>query len=75
MKSAQILNGNSTEITIQEDEVPHILHEDEVIIKVTLAGVCHTDIHLRDHGYDMGNNTKLTFAERGIKYPITPGKY
>jgi len=43
----------------------------EVLLKVSAAGVCHTDLHLWEGHYDLGGGKKLTLAERGIKPPIT----
>ena len=34
------------------------------------AGICHTDLHLADGGYDAGRGEKLLAADRGVKlYP------
>ena len=43
----------------------------EVLLKVSAAGVCHTDLHLWEGHYDLGGGKKLTLAERGIKPPLT----
>ena len=43
----------------------------EVLVKVSAAGVCHTDLHLWEGHYDLGGGKKLTLAERGIKPPLT----
>jgi propanol-preferring alcohol dehydrogenase len=40
---------------------------------VTAAGVCHTDLHIRDGGYDLGHGRKLEFAKRGIELPRVMG--
>jgi propanol-preferring alcohol dehydrogenase len=45
----------------------------EVILSVTAAGVCHTDLHIRDGGYDLGHGRKLEFAKRGISLPRVMG--
>lgn len=45
----------------------------EVILAVTAAGVCHTDLHIRDGGYDLGHGRKLEFAKRGIELPRVMG--
>ena len=41
------------------------------VLKVSAAGVCHTDLHLWEGHYDLGGGKKLTLAERGIKPPLT----
>ena len=43
----------------------------EVLIKVHAAGLCHTDLHLWDGYYDLGQGKKLALAERGVKPPLT----
>jgi len=45
----------------------------EVIVKVVAAGVCHSDLHLWEGGYDLGDGTFLKVTDRGVKYPVTPG--
>jgi len=45
----------------------------EVIVKVKAAGVCHSDLHLWEGGYDLGDGNFLKVTDRGVKYPITPG--
>jgi len=44
----------------------------EVLVRVTAAGLCHTDLHIWEGSYDMGGGRRLTLAERGIHPPITP---
>jgi D-arabinose 1-dehydrogenase-like Zn-dependent alcohol dehydrogenase len=43
----------------------------EVLVKVTAAGLCHTDLHLWEGHYDLGGGKKLMLADRGIKPPLT----
>ncbi|NOU07275.1 MAG: alcohol dehydrogenase catalytic domain-containing protein [Hyphomicrobiaceae bacterium] len=45
----------------------------EVLVKVTGAGVCHSDIHLWEGHYDLGGGKKLSLKDRGIKLPLTMG--
>jgi propanol-preferring alcohol dehydrogenase len=45
----------------------------EVLVKVRRCGVCHTDLHLWDGHYDLGNGNRLEMAHRGIRPPFTPG--
>ncbi|MBL4641313.1 MAG: alcohol dehydrogenase catalytic domain-containing protein [Verrucomicrobiales bacterium] len=42
-------------------------------MSVTAAGVCHTDLHIREGGYDLGHGRKLEFAQRGIALPLVMG--
>jgi len=45
----------------------------EVLLKVRAAGVCHSDLHLADGGYDIGGGKILKLADRGISLPLTMG--
>ena len=45
----------------------------QVLIKVESAGVCHSDIHLWDGGYEGLGGQILKTTDRGVKYPLTPG--
>jgi len=44
-----------------------------ILVKITASGVCHTDVHLIEGAYDLGEGRKLSMADRGIPLPITPG--
>jgi D-arabinose 1-dehydrogenase-like Zn-dependent alcohol dehydrogenase len=45
----------------------------EVLLKVTHAGVCHSDIHISDGYFDLGGGKVLNIVDRGQKFPITLG--
>lgn len=45
----------------------------EVLLKVRAAGVCHTDLHIWDGGYDMGGGKMLKMSDRGQTLPHTMG--
>ncbi|MBC7131515.1 MAG: alcohol dehydrogenase catalytic domain-containing protein [Roseovarius sp.] len=45
----------------------------EVIVAITAAGVCHTDLHVREGGYHLGHGRRLDFASRGISLPRVMG--
>lgn len=45
----------------------------EVIMQVVAVGVCHSDLHIRDGGYDLGRGQTLSFKDRGMKLPHIPG--
>ena len=44
----------------------------EVLLRVTAAGVCHSDLHIWEGSYDLGGGKRLKLADRGIVPPITP---
>ena len=45
----------------------------QVLVQVRAAGVCHSDIHFWEGGYDLGNGKTLSLKDRGIKLPMTMG--
>ncbi|OQU97188.1 hypothetical protein CLAIMM_03162 [Cladophialophora immunda] len=45
----------------------------EVLIKVTHAGVCHSDLHSAEGFYDIGGGKRFYVKDRGIKLPIALG--
>ena len=45
----------------------------QVLLKVRAAGVCHSDIHIWEGGYDLGHGRRLSLADRGIALPLTLG--
>ncbi|MCH8323969.1 MAG: alcohol dehydrogenase catalytic domain-containing protein [Thaumarchaeota archaeon] len=71
MKAARIVEPNKP-LEVSELETPKP-SGNEVIVKVKAAGVCHSDLHLWEGGYDMGDGTFLKVTDRGVKYPVTPG--
>lgn len=44
----------------------------EVVLKVLAAGVCHSDVHIWEGGYDLGNDQTMSFEGR-VKFPLTMG--
>ena len=56
-----------------EDRPDMVPQGTEVIIRVTAAGVCHTDLHIREGGFDLGHGRRLSYAERGMKLPMVAG--
>ncbi|MGH6778623.1 MAG: alcohol dehydrogenase [Bradyrhizobium sp.] len=46
----------------------------QVLIKVKAAGVCHSDLHIWEGGYDLGHGRKrLSLTDRGVSLPRTMG--
>jgi len=45
----------------------------EVLVRVIAAGLCHSDLHVQKGYMDLGEEGKLTFAERGAELPMTFG--
>ena len=49
------------------------LSEKSVLVRVTAAGLCHSDLHIKKGFMDLGERGKLTFTQRGTKLPLTLG--
>ena len=45
----------------------------QVLLRVRAAGVCHSDLHLQEGGYDLGNGRTLSLKDRGVTLPRTLG--
>ncbi|MCI4662895.1 MAG: alcohol dehydrogenase [Neomegalonema sp.] len=45
----------------------------EVLVRVTRSGVCHSDLHIADGYFDLGDGEKLRMEDRGMKLPHTLG--
>eukprot|EP00112_Aurelia_sp_Birch-Aquarium-sp1_P009972 Seg2153.4 transcript_id=Seg2153.4/GoldUCD/mRNA.D3Y31 product="NAD-dependent alcohol dehydrogenase" protein_id=Seg2153.4/GoldUCD/D3Y31 len=53
---------------------PCIEGNEEVLVRVLFCGICHTDLHLWNDGYDIGDGKKAKISERpGFIFPVTPG--
>lgn len=70
MKAAQITEPEKP-LVISEVETPKP-KDTEVLVKVKAAGVCHSDLHLWEGGYDTGDGF-MKVTDRGVKFPVTPG--
>lgn len=71
MKSARITSPNEP-LKISESENP-TPKDNQVLVKVKAVGVCHSDLHLWEGGYDLGDGQFMKVTDRGVKYPVTPG--
>jgi D-arabinose 1-dehydrogenase-like Zn-dependent alcohol dehydrogenase len=72
MKSFQVTDFNAP---LKEVEVPTPQPAGtQVLIKVKAAGVCHSDLHIWEGGYDLGHGRKpLSLRDRGVSLPRTMG--
>lgn len=71
MKSARIASPNEP-LVIEESETP-VPRGVQVLLEVKSAGVCHSDLHLWEGGYSIGDGQFLKVTDRGVRYPVTPG--
>jgi len=71
MKSARITGPNEP-LAVSSIETPKP-QGTQVLVKVKSVGVCHSDLHLWEGGYDLGDGQFMKVTDRGVKYPVTPG--
>jgi len=45
----------------------------QVLLEVTHAGVCHSDLHIWEGEYDLGSRGKMRLADRGVTLPLAMG--
>jgi alcohol dehydrogenase, propanol-preferring len=71
MKAARIVKPKeSLEVLQLETPKPK---GSQVLVKVQSSGVCHSDIHLWEGGYEGPHGLFLKTTDRGVNYPLTPG--
>jgi len=72
MRAMQIIEwGQPLEAREYPDPEPQ---GEEVLLRVEAAGVCHSDLHIWEGGYDLGHGRKpLSLKERGVSLPRTMG--
>ncbi len=71
MKTARIVSPNES-LEVQNIQVPKPKGS-QVLVKVLSAGVCHSDIHLWEGGYEGPAGQFLKTTDRGVRYALTPG--
>jgi alcohol dehydrogenase, propanol-preferring len=71
MKAVRIIRPNES-LQIQELEIPKPKYS-QVLVKVQSSGVCHSDIHLWEGGYQGSEGQFLRTTDRGVRYPLIPG--
>ncbi len=72
MKSFQVADFNAP---LKEVDAPTPQPSGtQVLLKVKAAGVCHSDLHIWEGGYDLGHGRKpLSLKDRGVSLPRTMG--
>lgn len=71
MNSYQIVEwGKPLQMRLREKPVAQ---GEEVLVKIEAAGVCHSDVHIREGFFDLGGGRRLTAADFGSKLPMTMG--
>jgi propanol-preferring alcohol dehydrogenase len=71
MKAARILQPKEP-LVVQEMDTPRPKGA-QVIVKILSSGVCHSDIHLWEGGYEGLGGELIKTTDIGVRYPLTPG--
>lgn len=59
---------------LAEREVPVPAAEGRsVVVKMKAAGICHSDLHIWEGGYDLGHGKRISIVDRGTPLPFTMG--
>lgn len=71
MKSYAVTEwGKPLQQLVRETPVPG---PNDVLIRLSYCGVCHSDVHIREGYFDMGGGIRNALADRGVKLPVTLG--
>src|SRR5579872_5142518 len=71
MRSMQIIEwGKPLEARDYPDPEPK---GEEVLLRVEAAGVCHSDVHIWDGHFDLGDGKRISLESRGVQLPFTMG--
>src|SRR5512137_1011517 len=72
MKSFRV-TGFGQPLTEQDRPTPE-LSGTQVLLRVKAAGICHSDLHIWEGGYELGHGRKrLSLQDRGVALPLTMG--
>lgn len=71
MRSYDILEwGRPLQTVVRETPVPV---GNQVLVRVQACGVCHSDVHIWDGHFDMGDGNRISLEAIGAKLPFTLG--
>jgi D-arabinose 1-dehydrogenase-like Zn-dependent alcohol dehydrogenase len=71
MRAMQIIEwGKPLEAREYPDPEPK---GEEVLLRVEAAGVCHSDVHIWDGYFDLGDERRISLESRGVHLPFTMG--
>jgi len=71
MRSYQIVEWGRP-IALREQPTPEP-QGTEVLLRVTAAGICHSDLHINDGFFDLGEGKKAELGKLGARLPLTLG--
>jgi hypothetical protein len=70
MKSFQVTDFNAP--LMEVDQPTPQPSGTQVLVKVKAAGVCHSDLHIWEGGYDLGHGRKpLSLKDRGVSLAVS----
>ena len=71
MRSYQVIEwGQPLELREQPTPAPQ---GTEVLLRITASGICHSDIHIADGFFDLGEGKKAELGKLGAQLPLTLG--
>lgn len=71
MKAAQVVRPREP---LELKELPNLdPGGKQVVVQVNSSGVCHSDIHIWEGGYEGAKGQLMSVEERGVKFPLTLG--
>lgn len=71
MKAAQVIRPKLP-LEVRDIETP-VPKGQQVVVDIESAGVCHSDIHVWEGGYEGSKGEIMKVEERGVKFPLTLG--
>nr|XP_002122007.1 uncharacterized protein LOC100183208 [Ciona intestinalis] len=71
MKKAEIVEAKKP-LKISEAPVPKP-PKDGAVVKLLYSGICHSDIHQIDNGFDVGSRFTCLTDDPNYQFPIVPG--
>lgn len=66
------LEGFGNKLQRSNINLPPLTGE-QVLLRVTHAGVCHSDVHIQDGYQDLGNGARMEFADSAMPLPLVMG--
>lgn len=71
MKAAQVISPREP-LELRELPNPEPVGK-QVVVQIHSSGVCHSDIHIWEGGYEGAKGQLMSVEERGVKFPLTLG--
>lgn len=72
MMRAVVYHGTPSQVIVTDVPMPTLQAETDAIVRITLAGICGTDLHMY-HGL-MGTNAPWVLGHEGVGYVVEAGR-